>query len=231
MWKEIQKAQKQINEGSSFFGQKTDEVIGGQTAANVPPSDEINNGSSVSGQKKNEAITGHAPDMPPDDVVIPPDGSGGTSPNVQAGPSKISSWMKDWITFSEFVENVFDNEDIFASHELKYLKKNSSGLAGQKKAEEKMEEIAKKMNKEIYEKVSEDHNDDWETENPFEDRHDWRRITSDGTGGTKPLMFTDSSDVIPMMERGRTRGMMEEASGIEDRKLNRQIAKMSDGDE
>ena len=223
MWKEIQKAQKQINEGSSFFGQKTDEVIGGQTAANVPFCDEINNDSFVAGQKKNEAITG----QPADDVVIPPDGSGGTSPNIQSGPSKISSWMKDWITFSEFVENVFDNEDIFASHELKYLKKNSSGLAGQKKAEEKMEEIAKKMNKEIYEKVSEDHNDDWKTENPFEDRNDWRRIiSSDGTN-TRPPMFTDSSDTIPMMERDRTSGGM----FFDDRKLNRQVAKMSDGDE
>lgn len=211
MWEEIQKAQKQVNEGFSFFGQKTSEIIGGQTA-NVPPcdNDDVNGGSSVAGQKKNEAIAG----LPSDNISIPPVDNTSTSPNIQSGPSKMSDWMKEWITFSEFVKRVFDNEDIFAKYELGYLKRNSSGLAEQKKAEEKIEEMAKKMNEEIYEEISKDHNNDWGTENPFEDRNDWRRIiSSDGTN-TQPPMFTgDTSDTIPMMEKA---GINEIFSDIND---------------
>ena len=221
MWKEIQKAEPDL-----FNRQKTDAITAGQST-DVPSGDDsnINSGSSVAGQKKNEAITG----QPADTVTIPPPGGGGiSSPSIQSGPSKMSDWMKGWITFSEFVKNVFDNERIFAKHELQYLKKNSSGLSEQKEAEKKIEEMAKKMNEEIYEDMMDKvDDDDWRTENPFEDRNDWRRIiSSDGTN-TQPPMFTDSSDTIPMMEKDRTSGGM----FSDDRKLNRQVAKTSDGDE
>ena len=200
MWKKILEAQKQINEGSSFFGQKTDEVIGGQTA-NVPPCGD-DGGSSV--QKKNEAITG----QPADNVSILPGDS--TTPNIQSGPSKLPDWMSQWISLPNFARKVFNNKSIFAEHEIRYLKRNTGDLSGRKeKVEKRVEEAAKKMNEQIYEEMM-------------------KKVRNRKNKWTKQNLIGEDSEVRPMTDDRQACGMFEEdlTGGMfsESRKMNRQIA-------
>ena len=183
MWKKILEAQKQINEGSSFFGQKTDEVIGGQTA-NVPPCGD-DGGSSV--QKKNEAITG----QPADNVSILPGDS--TTPNIQSGPSKLPDWMSQWISLPNFARKVFNNKSIFAEHEIRYLKRNTGDLSGRKeKVEKRVEEAAKKMNEQIYEEIT-------------------KKVRNRKDKWTKQNLIGEDSEVRPMTEDRQACGMFSES--------------------
>lgn len=208
MWKKIQEAQKQINEGSSFFGQKTDEVIGGQTA-NVPLSGD-DGGSSAGGQKENKAITS----QPADNVGILPGDNSSTTPNIQSGPSKLPDWMSQWISFPDFARKVFNNKSIFAEHEVRYLKRNTEDLSGRKeKVEKRVEEAAKKMNEQIYEEMM---------KKVRNRKNEWSRKTLIGEDSeVRPM--TDDRQAYGMFEENRTGGMFSES-----RKMNRQIAEAFD---
>lgn len=115
-------------------------------------------------------------------------------------------WEKRF-SVQEFVQNVFDQENIFASHEIEYLKNNCRRYPKTKNRElDEFQELMKQINfDEVHEKAKEklDKTDDWTsrkrkiTDNPFSDIWDSSGMyeKQDGVG-----MFGSKEDVEYMIK-------------------------------